>query len=119
MRLSETSKYFNERRPEMAPILPEILQLEMSRDCSLVKLPSPEGKELSLLRERSRTCKFAKPESLAKLVNLLLERSSSLINEAKPFPEVGSNPMVPPSLLLDRLTSAKLCIRQTQAGTLP
>lgn len=72
--LLETSKCFNDRRAEMGFRLAEILQLEISRSSSLVRLLNPEGRVLKPLCERSRTLSFGKPESRAKLVNLLLER---------------------------------------------
>lgn len=101
----------------MALMLPEMLQLEILSDSNFVNVLNPEGKEPRLLRERSRTRKFGKPESLPKLVNLLVERFSTLIEEKEAFPELGSNPIVPPILFSARLTSSKLCIDQNQPGT--
>jgi len=101
----------------MTVMLPEMLQLEMFRDSSLVKLANPEGKEPKSLWEISITSRFPKPESLSKLVNLLVERLSTLsidIDEA-----LIPDPTLPPSPFLERLTSRRLFIDQNQAGTRP
>ena len=106
----------------MSFTLPEILQLEMLRDSSLVSLLNPDGKVVKLLWDRSRFVRFGKPERLTKFVNLLFERLSTWIDENEPFPEVGSNPwlwMLPPSLLLDKLTRTKLELDQKKPGTDP
>lgn len=106
--LFETSKYFNERTAEMGFRLPEILQLEMFRFSSSVRFSNPEGRLLRSLCERSTTLSLGKPESQAKLVNLLFERLRTRIEEKEPFPEVCSDPMLPPNLFIDRLTSTRL-----------
>lgn len=72
--LFETSRYRKKRRFEMGFGFPEILQLEMSRCCSLDKLVKPEGKSLRSLYEISRTVRFGKGGKRAKLVKRLEER---------------------------------------------
>lgn len=41
---------------------PEMLQLEMSRCCSLARTVKPKGSELRVLWERSRVVRFGKME---------------------------------------------------------
>lgn len=117
--LFDTSRYFNEWRNDTGFILPEILQLEMSRCRSLLRLANPDGKILKSLLETSRTISLENWESLTKFVNLLLERLRTWTDGKEPFLEVSSKPMVPPNLFLDRLTCVKLWVDQNQPGTEP
>lgn len=59
--LTETSKCFSDLICEMGSRLPEILQLEMLKFSSLVRLVNQKGKILISLCERSREVRLGKP----------------------------------------------------------
>lgn len=98
---------------------PEMLHLEISRCWSLVKLVNPKGKILRSLCEISRLVRFGKRERLPKFVNLFWDKLRTLIDEDGPKFELFLNPMVPPSLFLERLSSTKVGMDQNQPGTEP